>query len=115
QKNMIAAWPLSAVHLLDRVDTYDVLSGQVLAGAIDPADHKQSALPTGELLESKFQPRECVVHDRSVTGMNSAADVAVVDAVIECEYLHACREQPSAPYAAAPQHIIGGNAPACLL
>src|SRR5437588_10045715 len=82
QKNLIEEWPLSADHLLDRVDTSDVLSGQVLAGAIDPADHKQSALPTDELLEIKFQPRECVVHDRSVIGMTSSDDVDVYDSGI---------------------------------
>src|SRR4029077_6216231 len=105
----------SADHLLHRVDTADVLPGQVLAGAIDPADHEQSALPTEELLEIKFQPCECVIHDRGVTGMNSAADVAVEDAVIERENLHARREQPFAPSAAVTHHVISGDEPARLL
>ena len=85
------------------------------AGAIDPADHEQSALPTDELLEIKFQPRESVIHDRGMTGMNSAADVAVEDAVIERENLHARREQPFAPSAAVTHHVIGGDEPARLL
>src|SRR2546423_10811595 len=47
--------------------------------------------------------------------MNSAAHVAVEDAVIECEPLHARHEQPFAPSAAVTQHMIGGNEPARLL
>ena len=85
------------------------------AGTIDPADHEQSALPTDELLEIKFQPRECIIHDRGVTGMNPAADVAVEDAVIEREDLHAGREQPFAPSASVTHHMIGGDEPARLL
>src|SRR5205823_13493735 len=112
QENLVQSRPLHADHLLHRVDTADVLSGQVLAGAIDPAHHKQSALPTDELLEIKFQPCECVIHDRGMTGMNSAADVAVVDAIIKCEHLHPRREEPLAPSAAVAHHTISGDEPA---
>src|SRR5438128_10632215 len=115
QEDLIQERPLPADHLLDRVDTSDILSGQVLAGAIDPADHEQSALPTDELLQIKFQPHECVVHDRGVTGMNSAAHVAVEDAVIERENLHPRREHPFAPSAAVTHHMISGDEPARLL
>jgi hypothetical protein len=38
--------------------------------------------------------------------MNSAAHVAVVDAIVEREHLHARREQPFAPSAAVTQHMI---------
>src|SRR5713101_6635605 len=44
--------------------------------------------------------------------MDSAADVAAVDAVVEREHLYARREQPFAPSAAVPQHMIGGSEPA---
>src|SRR4029077_17139166 len=47
--------------------------------------------------------------------MNSAAYVAVVDAVIEREKLHARREQPFAPSAAVTHHMISGNEPTRLL
>ena len=41
--------------------------------------------------------------------MNSAAHVAVVDAVVEREHLHAGSEQPSAPSAPVTRHMIGGS------
>ena len=44
--------------------------------------------------------------------MNSAGHVAVVDAIVEREHLHARREQPFAPSAAVTQHMIGGSEPA---
>ena len=47
--------------------------------------------------------------------MNSAGHVAVVDAIVEREHLHARREQPFAPSAAVTQHMIGGSEPARLL
>src|SRR5256886_6869176 len=115
EKDLIQERPLSADHLLHRVDAADVLFGQILAGAIDPADHEQSALPADELFEIELQPNECVIHDRRVTGMNSAAYVAVEDAVIERENLHARREQPFAPSAAVTQHMISADEPARLL
>ena len=88
---------------------FDIFLGQILAGAIDPADHEQPAFPTDKLLEIEFQSRERVIHDRRVTGMNSAAHVAVVDAVVEREHLHASIEQPFPPSAAVTQHMIGGS------
>src|SRR5207248_3548363 len=115
QKDLIQERPLPADHLLDGVDTPDVLPRQILAGAIDPADHEQSAFPTDEPLKIKFQPHECIIHNRRVTRMNSAAYVAVEDAIIEREYLHARREQPFAPSAAVTQHMISGDEPARLL
>src|SRR5207237_9997084 len=114
QEDLIEKWSLPADHLLHRVNAADVLSGQVLAGAIDPADHEQSALPTEELLEIKFQPGERVIHDRPVTRMNSAADVAVEDAVIEREHLHTRRKQPLAPSAPIARHVIGRSEPRLL-
>ena len=104
EKDLIQERPLSADHLLYRVDTSDVFSRKILASAIDPADHEQPAFPADELFEIEFQPCECVIHDRRVTGMNSAAYVAVEDAVIERENLHARREQPFAPSAAVTHH-----------
>src|SRR5207237_5155038 len=68
-----------------------------------------------ELLDIKSQPRECVIHNRPVTGMKSAAHVAVEDAVMELEHLHARREQPFAPAAAVTHHTISGDEPARLL
>jgi hypothetical protein len=47
--------------------------------------------------------------------MNSAAYVAVEDAVIERENLHAGREQPFAPSAAVTHHMISGDEPTRLL
>src|SRR5438045_4553933 len=47
--------------------------------------------------------------------MNSAAHVAVVDAVVEREHFHARREQPFAPSAPVTRHMIGGNESARLL
>src|SRR5512140_2176725 len=46
--------------------------------------------------------------------MNSAAHVAVVDAVVEREHLHPRREQPFAPSAPVTRHMIGGSEPARL-
>src|SRR2546430_8012772 len=71
QKNLIQERPLPADHLLHRVDAADVISGQILARAIDPADYEQPAPPADELLEIEFQPHESVIHDRRVIGMNS--------------------------------------------
>src|SRR6478736_1532802 len=41
--------------------------------------------------------------------MNSAAHVAVVDAVVEREHLHPRGEQPFAPSAPVTRHMIGGS------
>src|SRR5512132_4163903 len=41
--------------------------------------------------------------------MNSAGHVAVVDAVVEREHLHARCEQPFAPSAPVTRHMIGGS------
>src|SRR5207248_5178420 len=68
-----------------------------------------------ELLQIEFQPHERIIHDRRMTGMDSAAHVCVVDAVIECEHLHASVEKALAQSAAIASHVIGGNESARLL
>ena len=47
--------------------------------------------------------------------MNSAADIAVQDAVIESEDFDPNLEQPFAPSPAITRHMIGGDEPARLL
>src|SRR5206468_9592815 len=115
QEDLIQKRPLPSDHLLHRVDAANVLSRQVLAGAIDPAHHEQSALPADELLEIKLQTHECIIHDRGVTGMNSAAHVAIEDAVIEREHLQSGGEKAFPQPAPDARHVIGGDEPARLL
>src|SRR4051812_38256545 len=89
QVNLIEEWSLPADHLLHRVDASDVFMRQVFAGPIDSANNKKAAFPADQLLEVELRADKEVAHDRCMSRMDSAAYVAVENAVLECEHVHA--------------------------